>query len=1317
MIKADQKLTKIPKEATVSTSSVQEAFKLSTPDELYIIAQGDSRPSYLAKLSLELRSWMTQIVEFDPVTGEAQNSSLLDTATLIHDLKQHSSLHDLPSYICVRIEHALSELLIALRYKIQREYELQPIYSVREIDFNTTLWLSKKPGRNVREKLAKKPYLKAVKRRPSFDTAENRLLKTFTTRFSRLLDAREDLIQNRCDQISLDLNYQMGRLIRSEAFEEIKPWGNLPPNNTLLSHRSYRKIWDAWLLLQRISEDMAKDLKYAQKNSIKVLYWELATALICHQNSIVPQQPLTIDFFKQTLSHPKNLFGLWLDGQEQKYWTLDYQPDTNQIICFFHTDLLTISLLNDHIELKIKKKSYQYNALKYESLAEIKQFIFKDIFHISLEINREQKQVLKQEEAKKLNKTLSHKSASVDFFTTTPQLSFDQSNLTSNPIIPSLVIQQWTSNPAKIKHDQQADAQASVKVLCNYAQALHIDEQIMTMSVKSILHPEYEASAAQKSDVLKALVGSFKKDLPFDHVNYLFPDVLSDFELSALRKSIRFHYTSSKPLPKSIAGLFSLLKHQQTFVKNMKFGDVIIMVDFVQDKLSLTPIMAADDPQLKAKLPNTKGIVWERHPTRKESVTKDLKQFKQELNEKYNLQVGSTLTHVYGAEELSIGRHIHSTLQGQNWTHLEAVPPFKVELKQSHLDAVLGLLNLTASYQVKVVNLSPCVHFDNIRFKAINLSNYSVTEGAEYLSELERDAQDLPLWKDHLPPLWIKPSRFAKPFALVDNVTIVPSIGQIKEIPIFTTFELPANKEIIKFSLIQGQGQAELDYFATIKSPQLPLEQATVCKLKMSYTYGAEEPYKLEFIPLSNESKKQRLKSMLVHWQAKEGNEEEEIDLSLLPVPSLPTAKTFEELRRVPRENTSNINDIPFLVQEMFELHESINQTIDPTAESEEFDYECGFMKGSNFDTNGNLYIFVYVPSLDTDVFCHQSRFLYPVERTELWRDMEVFLKVEKDKKGKKGSFKGVDVSFGNPCIQLRQKERKNYLLNRLKQGTNFYRFISYTMWGNGRSLSWHDTSLDLQQAAARFMNTAEKLCESDQFPNKNKRELKYLISIMHQDISPYFVQDLLKIPIQEYSSAQGFFGTYQKICYAIGSAHYDWQKSLLNRILDSEHLGKEALKQEWVTRALYIIFWRGGLLTSQLEPSKLEEIAKYLTKRLVKLTKQVLKANSKLKADSLYYNFEAMLGLLLSRHNPSEQVRTVLSPQAEVVSRYFKCLEDLDSFLKKSANRKHKSRIELALEKPPEQKDTPDLVYALKLYLSGDDGAGSIRILEINQE
>lgn len=44
-------------------------------------------------------------------------------------------------------------------------------------------------------------------------------------------------------------------------------------------------------------------------------------------------------------------------------------------------------------------------------------------------------------------------------------------------------------------------------------------------------------------------------------------------------------------------------------------------------------------------------------------------------------------------------------------------------------------------------------------------------------------------------------------------------------------------------------------------------------------------------------------------------------------------------------------------------------------------------------------------------------------------------------------------------------------------------------------------------------------------------------------------------------------------------------------------------------------------------------------------------------------------------------------------------------------------SRIDLSVTKPDTMRATPDLLYALKLYLSGDDGANSIIVNGVSDE
>ena len=69
-----------------------------------------------------------------------------------------------------------------------------PIHAVRELDANSFIKLSNRPGRTIREKLAGKPHMQAVRRFQSVDLPENRLLKAFVRHLVELLEFRLDYL-------------------------------------------------------------------------------------------------------------------------------------------------------------------------------------------------------------------------------------------------------------------------------------------------------------------------------------------------------------------------------------------------------------------------------------------------------------------------------------------------------------------------------------------------------------------------------------------------------------------------------------------------------------------------------------------------------------------------------------------------------------------------------------------------------------------------------------------------------------------------------------------------------------------------------------------------------------------------------------------------------------------------------------------------------------------------------------------------------------------------------------------------------------------
>jgi hypothetical protein len=230
------------------------SLDLLSLEEIYqeIIINGDCVKE--VRLLLELRNWLNGVCDFDPRSGQPipiGNSILTNKIVKQWSVNNDEPLKDRLSRIIEHSKESVKSITNRPRQKVLREHRILPVYAVHEVDSSSMHWLSRKSGRNIREKLAGKPYLKAVHRRMSVDTIENRLFKDFSLKLERYLIKRVDALKIGFDQSEYELLGSIKKWLKSDNAAEIHLWSNLPPNNTLLQDRSYRKIWDSWLWLQR----------------------------------------------------------------------------------------------------------------------------------------------------------------------------------------------------------------------------------------------------------------------------------------------------------------------------------------------------------------------------------------------------------------------------------------------------------------------------------------------------------------------------------------------------------------------------------------------------------------------------------------------------------------------------------------------------------------------------------------------------------------------------------------------------------------------------------------------------------------------------------------------------------------------------------------------------------------------------------------------------------------------------------------------------------------------------------------------------------
>ncbi len=100
----------------------------------------------------------------------------------------------------------------------------------------------------------------------------------------------------------------------------------------------------------------------------------------------------------------------------------------------------------------------------------------------------------------------------------------------------------------------------------------------------------------------------------------------------------------------------------------------------------------------------------------------------------------------------------------------------------------------------------------------------------------------------------------------------------------------------------------------------------------------------------------------------------------------------------------------------------------------------------------------------------------------------------------------------------------------------------------------------------------------------------------------------------------------------------------------------------------------------------------------------------------SMVIRLELLLGLLRSRLN-SDKIEKYFCPSQEIIKRYISLI---DKITKKVIlqNITLKSRIELSIKKPQNFKNTPDLLYALRMYLSGNiEATQNIMVLGVSDD
>lgn len=167
--------------------------------DLYRLSAREGAEGLEARRLFRQWDWFARMMDFDLRSGEALTQSLSPflrkvARDALPGSDEHWKTRDRLSRLTEHCRESLKRVIRGLNENPRREHAEMPIRNVRELDAACFKKLSNRPGRTIREKLASKPYLQAVRRYQSIDLPENRLVKAFAQRLVELLRERAECL-------------------------------------------------------------------------------------------------------------------------------------------------------------------------------------------------------------------------------------------------------------------------------------------------------------------------------------------------------------------------------------------------------------------------------------------------------------------------------------------------------------------------------------------------------------------------------------------------------------------------------------------------------------------------------------------------------------------------------------------------------------------------------------------------------------------------------------------------------------------------------------------------------------------------------------------------------------------------------------------------------------------------------------------------------------------------------------------------------------------------------------------------------------------
>ena len=646
-------------------------------EECYGALQRSGDERVAAEQLLNRRQWIHDVGDFDERTGYLLPSPLSAVCARLRSLAPpRPPGKDRLYRIVEHTREPLMEIMRRLRERLVREHASLPIRAVRELDSASFFALSRRPGRTVREKLADRPYLWAVRRRWTVDTTENRLVKAYCLRLAYLLRVREDCRGTQDEPQVTAFLVAIDSWLQSGEAKEIGRWENLPPNNLLLGHRDYRRIWDAWRWIGSLDDDMGHDNRQRLAQWMTILFWSIVSRLGSDGGVRFIEQPCYLDYEGLSIASarmgdssiaslegvigappPGQCFGpitrLGIDRHDKGYGLVTL--GTGKTV-FFHSRMFAERSVYEGLS-KGTLLAFDVEESEDGKLVAVAPFVPPRPAGFRVGMDRSGRIVLRPPQRGDLEVQCGLVDGGVQIRVGSRAVTAALSRETARniadgiasavfgvrgppaPLVRSTVLPQAAECDSTLALDLcslrprfaqgmrrgvlpfrllwqrwHRDGAEPVAIDLGSAKAVAIDPEVSSVSILDLLSAEQTAPAADLSQAARHFASKLKDSHRTERLTYLVPDSTDEFALSTLRRSLNAAFRIAAPLPRSIAAVFDWQSRDAFAAAHIADGDCLLVLDTVGETLSATPLIARTNVDLASRVSETAGVYWERCP-------------------------------------------------------------------------------------------------------------------------------------------------------------------------------------------------------------------------------------------------------------------------------------------------------------------------------------------------------------------------------------------------------------------------------------------------------------------------------------------------------------------------------------------------------------------------------------------------------------------------------------------------------------------------------------------------------------------------------